>query len=409
MMKQVKLVGDRQHRAYRCFHGARQTTTTTTTSSSSTTRPTRARSAARGGLLTFRGTRWHRRRRGSFLPCVGAQYETGEGNGGEEEDKNKNRTADSNASSSSSSQLRRSLEFWSVVVPTYNRLPILTQCLEALESQDLSGCHGKDHEDGRTCRLAGYEVVLVDDGSTDDTVPHVLEKLKRKEYKHLRLVQQKKNQGAAVARNAGVRAAKGGVIVFIDSDMVVSDQFLKCHASALYRSMERHGDLKSFTYGSVINTNNFKSPRSEPHKLSDYSAAFFATGNVAIPFETLMEASPQTPSPPPISGTSTRTGPFCVGLHREKVDVAVAVDVDVDVDGPFDVNFSTYGWEDLELGERLKQLGCRLVAAPEAKGYHWHPKFMLRDLPALLLQERQRGRNGIQFFRKHPNLRVRKE
>merc|ERR1712224_158486 len=117
MMKQVKLVGDRQHRAYRCFHGARQTTTTTT-SSSSTTRPTRARSAARGGLLTFRGTRWHRRRRGSFLPCVGAQYETGEGNGGEEEDKNKNRTAESNASSSSSSQLRRSLEFWSVVVPT---------------------------------------------------------------------------------------------------------------------------------------------------------------------------------------------------------------------------------------------------------------------------------------------------
>lgn len=49
---------------------------------------------------------------------------------------------------------------WSVVIPTYNRLPILTKCLEALEEQEgyeLSG-------------IKQYEVVVVDDGSTDGTL-----------------------------------------------------------------------------------------------------------------------------------------------------------------------------------------------------------------------------------------------
>ena len=45
----------------------------------------------------------------------------------------------------------------SVVIPTYNRLPILEKCLRALESQRLSDA------------LEGFEVVVVDDGSTDET------------------------------------------------------------------------------------------------------------------------------------------------------------------------------------------------------------------------------------------------
>jgi glycosyltransferase involved in cell wall biosynthesis len=47
--------------------------------------------------------------------------------------------------------------FISVVIPTYNRLPILQRCLRALEAQCLAAS------------LTGFEVVLVDDGSTDET------------------------------------------------------------------------------------------------------------------------------------------------------------------------------------------------------------------------------------------------
>ena len=39
--------------------------------------------------------------------------------------------------------------------------------------------------------------------------------------------------------------------------------------------------------------------------------------------------------------------------------------------------FQLYGWEDLELGVRLKQLGLKLIKCPEAVGYHWHPPFAL--------------------------------
>lgn len=53
---------------------------------------------------------------------------------------------------------------WSVVIPTYNRLPILTKCLEALEEQEGYEKSG----------VKEYEVVVVDDGSTDQTLEYLL-------------------------------------------------------------------------------------------------------------------------------------------------------------------------------------------------------------------------------------------
>lgn len=50
--------------------------------------------------------------------------------------------------------------FFSVVIPTYNRQPILSKCLRALEIQQLS----------TSSSIAGYEIILVDDGSTDGTL-----------------------------------------------------------------------------------------------------------------------------------------------------------------------------------------------------------------------------------------------
>lgn len=52
---------------------------------------------------------------------------------------------------------------WSVIIPTYNRLPILTKCLEALEDQE-----GYEH-----AGIKEYEVVVVDDGSTDGTLEYL--------------------------------------------------------------------------------------------------------------------------------------------------------------------------------------------------------------------------------------------
>ncbi len=236
--------------------------------------------------------------------------------------------------------------FCSVVIPTYNRKPILEKCLQALEQQTLD---------------AAYEVVVVDDGSTDGTVEWLNQSSQI--FPHVRLLQQN-HQGPAAARNLGVKQAAGDTIIFIDSDLVVTEIFLQAHTEAMTQAQQALGHNCLFTYGAVINTSNFDAPTAEAYKITDFSAAYFATGNVMISRQWLLQA------------------------------------------GLFDTQFSLYGWEDLELGVRLKSLGLKLVKVPEAVGYHWHPAFTLDQLPALIDQELQRGKMGAVFYQKHPTWAV---
>lgn len=241
--------------------------------------------------------------------------------------------------------------FFSIVIPTYNRQLILEKCLRALEDQHLT--------DGK---VTNYEVVLVDDGSTDATLEWL--KANSAEFPHVRSFQQD-HQGPAAARNLGVEKAVGDTIIFIDSDLVVTEHFLQSHADALVQGQRELGNERLFTYGRVINTCNFDYPTAEPYKLTDFSAAYFATGNVAI--------------------------------ARHWLDQA----------GLFDTRFQLYGWEDLELGVRLKKLGLKLIKCPAAVGYHWHPAFSLEQIPSLIDKEIQRGRMGVLFYQKHPSWEVR--
>ncbi|MEL6438221.1 MAG: glycosyltransferase [Cyanobacteria bacterium J06621_8] len=239
----------------------------------------------------------------------------------------------------------------SVVIPTYNRLPILQKSIAALEQQSFT-------DD----KISDYEIVIVDDGSSDRTLEWLADN--QANLPHVKVYQQQ-HKGPSAARNLGVNQAVGDTIVFIDSDLVVTASFLQCHADALERERQKLQSDRLFTYGAVINTNNFQDPTSEPYKITDFSAAYFATGNVAIARKWLMEA------------------------------------------GLFDTGFQLYGWEDLELGVRLKQLNLKLVKCPEAVGYHWHPPFNLEQIPKMIDQEIQRGKMGVVFYQKHPTFNVR--
>ena len=242
--------------------------------------------------------------------------------------------------------------FFSVVIPTYNRLPILAKSLRALEKQQLA-----PHS-----AVEDYEIVVVDDGSTDGTLPWL--EAHREELSHVTVWEQN-HQGAGIARNLGVEKAQGETIIFIDSDLVVTENFLQSHADSLIQGQKQLGNDRLFTYGRVVNTCNFDEPTSEPYKITDFSAAYFATGNVAIARKWLIEA------------------------------------------GLFDTQFQLYGWEDLELGVRLKKLGLKLIKCPQAVGYHWHPPFSLEQIPNLIDKEIQRGRMGVLFYQKHPTWEVR--
>ena len=237
----------------------------------------------------------------------------------------------------------------SIVIPTYNRKSILEKCLKALEKQILNS------------NVSNYEIVVVDDGSTDGTPSWI--RSNSEILPHVVLYEQE-HGGPALGRNLGVIKSKYEVIIFIDSDLVVLEDFVTSHVNKLL-SFWKKNKIKCFTYGSVINTSNFKNPESEVYKLTDFSFAYFATGNVAISKELLLS----------------------VGL--------------------FDTSFSLYGWEDLELGERLKKIGTKLVKCPEAVGFHWHPPFDCGQIESLISQEKERARMALVFYKKHSNLRVR--
>lgn len=99
----------------------------------------------------------------------------------------------------------------SVVVPFFNSAPTLGRCLGALTSQTLA--------------RARYEVIGVDDGSTDDGAAIA-------QRAGIRLVRQQ-NRGAPAARNAGIAAAVGKWVAFTDADCTPSRSWLRSLLTAV--------------------------------------------------------------------------------------------------------------------------------------------------------------------------------
>jgi len=229
----------------------------------------------------------------------------------------------------------------SVVIPTYNRLDLLSLCLKSLLNQ--------------TADPDSYELVVADDGSTDDT-PEFMKKIAHSAACPINYLWHE-NFGRSKNRNLGIKAAQGKYLILLDCDMVVRPTFIISH-------LEKHTTSKLIVHGAVINTPNIPNPEAVPEKFRDLSRAFFATGNVSLEREWLLQA------------------------------------------GLFDEDFIEYGWEDLELGERLCALGLKAVKAPTACSLHFNPPFTYEGISNLIAKEKERGHTAVLFYRKRPTLSV---
>ncbi len=104
----------------------------------------------------------------------------------------------------------------SVIVPTYNRRGLMLAALEALSKLDGPS----------------FEVVVVDDGSTDDSFAAIVERATDLGLAG-RVLRLKRNGGPAHARNVGILAARADVFAFTDSDCLPTPGWLRAGLAAL--------------------------------------------------------------------------------------------------------------------------------------------------------------------------------
>ncbi len=225
---------------------------------------------------------------------------------------------------------------------TYNRAHLLGHVLDACFEQTIA----KD----------AYEVVLVNDGSRDGT-REVIEAARARATCALTVVEQE-NAGLARARNVGIARARGERIIFIDDDILPIPAFVAEHLRAHARTP--HNVVR----GAVINTESFDRLPAPTWTLANYSGNFFWTSNVSLPL-----------------GTLRRVGPFVE-------------------------DFREYGWEDIELGLRLRAAGVRGTFNRHAVAFHCKPEPRASDVPAMLRQRRAQARTAVQLRALHPTWRV---
>jgi GT2 family glycosyltransferase len=216
----------------------------------------------------------------------------------------------------------------SVVIPTHNRRECLLLALDALCSQRLPGI--------------GFEVIVVADGCTDGTE----QALHARSFPfELRIITQP-NAGAAAARNRGAAAARGGVLLFLDDDVLLSRGALAAHLQA------HDGDEVRAGVGPYL---------LDPPEPGDY------LGEQLYEFWRRTFAAMAEPG--------RAMGPRdCLSGN---LSVAARAFASV---GGFDAAFPACGIEDYELGMRLIKAGVRLVYVPDALGRHLETTDLARSL-----------------------------
>lgn len=236
----------------------------------------------------------------------------------------------------------------SIVIPTYNKLTQLKATLESLKTLDYP--------------RERFEVVVVDDGSEDETASFLSASNLDLE---LRILRHQSNQGRAAARNTGVRQARGRVVVFLDDDMEAAPELLMAH-------MRGHAEgHKMVVLGNVRRAPGVRSTAlvryldsRGVHKLKPgrpIPFRYFITNNVSVERDFLIE----------------------VNL--------------------FDERFRKFGGEDLELGYRLDKAGARFVYAPRACTH----RMDYRDVPELCRVMVTYGEYSLPIIlHKHPELKT---
>ncbi|MEO6835093.1 MAG: glycosyltransferase family A protein [Candidatus Tumulicola sp.] len=201
-----------------------------------------------------------------------------------------------------------------------------------------------------------FETIVVDNGSTDDTREVAERRRAGANFPIDYVYEPEPNRGKA--RNRGIAAARGELVAFCDDDVQAPPGWLAAHAAA--HAGPNAGAV--VVNGPILNVGSYEEmPQAT---LVNYSRAFLCTCNASVPRGALAAV------------------------------------------GGFDEAFDLYGWEDTELGVRLREAGAGWKFAWDAAIWHVKPP----DENTLEVETRkavEKARMARRFIAKHPSKRAR--
>jgi glycosyltransferase involved in cell wall biosynthesis len=225
---------------------------------------------------------------------------------------------------------------------TYNRAALLERVLDACFEQTVAS--------------DAYEVVLVNDGSTDET-PEVIARAQQRASGAFTVVNQP-NSGLAKGRNAGIARARGERVIFIDDDVLPLPNFVEEHLRS------HDAQPLAIVRGGAINVESFDDLPPPVWSIRNYSGNYFWTTNVSVPLATIRAI------------------------------------------GGFNESFAEYGWEDIDVGLRLRFAGVKAVFNKRALVYHYKPRPRASSVEKMVRQAQAQARTAVQLERLHPHWRT---
>ena len=236
--------------------------------------------------------------------------------------------------------------YFSIVIPTYNRLDMLLRVLDALDAQQDA---------------PEFETIVINDGSKDDT-ERVISQRSGITFRT------QPNGGPGRARNHGVTLARGKLVIFIGDDTVPEPRFLAEHA----RVHRDSGDDPLLACLGYTGWPHGERVTAFMDYINDYGLQFgyklISDGDV-IPYNFFYTSN-------------------------------ISIDRQLLVDHPFDTTFPSAAWEDIELAYRLDALGLKIRYNAKAVTRHHHPM----TIDSFARRQYTVGKSGAIFYQKHPEL-----
>jgi glycosyltransferase involved in cell wall biosynthesis len=240
----------------------------------------------------------------------------------------------------------------SVIIPTCNRKDSLLRTLDSLAQQTFS--------------MDRLVVIIVDDGSTDDT-PSIASR----QFPFPLQYAQQKNQGATAARNCGATISQSEILVFMDDDITIAPHTLEALAERCSQ------ETKILVMGTIIKRGSLDA--------SVYTSVLLTTAADSLIAHDDVEFDPADCNSELLA--CKRSDYFEIGMFQDPTE-----------------GHGWPNWDDVDFGYRAHLKGFRLLGTSKAMAEHWD--YSIADRTKACQRFYRAGRSAVWLFKRHPQLQT---